>query len=141
MKVKALNAIKHDGETHGAGTIFTVDKESAAVLLEKGAVEASFGSEKTVEIDAVALYENTEDFTTLKVPELKAICVELGLPATGNKDDLLEAIAKSLVGEDDIDLDTLDEAALVALAKEENVDLPADADVEAMRDILAEALV
>ena len=139
MKVTALNAIRHNGEDFAPGEVLDVSKNDAAHLLACGAI-GSQGVEKTVEIDGEALFNDTVDFGTLKVPELKAVCQFLKLPHTGNKDELVSAVVASMGTEEEtVDLDSLDKEGLLALAKEEGIELDPELSEEAMRDALEEA--
>jgi len=141
MKVKALNRIKQCGDYHLAGEVFDVDKKTFEFLKSEGAVEevgASTDVTTAPAIDAKALYESTEDFNSLKVPELKAICTLLELSTSGNKDALIEAIES--FGDDVINLDEMDLQALQTLAEEENLTVPEDATEESLREMLAEHL-
>ena len=110
MKVKALNSIKHGGKLHRAGEVLDVSKKDAEYLLSVKAAVA-VGESAVVEYDGEALFQNTEDFSTLKVAELKAICVYMELPTTGNKDELIAAIEAESeeVLEDDVSDETKEE--------------------------------
>lgn len=149
MRLKALNAIKHDGELYCVGDVFEIDKKGGGRLVSLGAgyetSESVTGKDVKVDksaLDGEALYENTEDFHKLKVDELRAVCGFLEISASGHKSDLVAAILaeKDVIG-GIIKLDEMDKEALIVLAEEEGVDLPADADEEQMRDILADALM
>ena len=135
MKVQALNTVRHDRDSYAPGEVFTLSKDDAAPLLEAGAV-VEFHDEKKA-LDGEMLFETTEDFNTLKVDELKAICEHLTLPVNGNKGDLVERIESTMTTE--VDLDALDKEALVALAKEEGIELPENADEEEIRTLLEES--
>jgi len=90
VKVTALTAIKHSGKRYGAGDVLDIDSKSAERLEACGA--AVIAGDVKPEYDGEALFEETEDLSTLKVDELKAICKYLDIPATGNKSELIEAI-------------------------------------------------
>jgi len=98
MKVTAITTIHHNGEVFSPGEEVTVDKAIAEYLEKEGAI-APLGKEAKkdeVVIDAKELYETTEDFKTLTVKELKAVCALLNLSTDGNKDALVATIEETL---------------------------------------------
>lgn len=141
--------VRHNKIEYGENDVFEIGKKEGERLLEMGVAketseavtekETPDQSSAKVALDAEALYENTVDFNTLKVDELKAVCAFLGIPATGNKPDLVAAILKS-EDANAINLDEMDEAALRTLAAEEEIDIPAGTEEPGIRDILALAL-
>lgn len=145
MKIKALNKIKHDGKYHLVGEVFEVDKKTAETLKDDNAAEEVGGTTPaSSKIDAQVLYDETEDFNTLKKDQLKAICTLLGLPISGKNTELAAAIEEIRSKDGNVtlvDMSEMDKSELIALAEEEGVKLPDDADEEQIRDILAEALV
>lgn len=135
MKIKALNKIKHDGKTYCAGEVLNISKDDAVRIIESGAA-LEFHDEKKA-LDGKMLLETTEDFNTLKVDELRAVCAHLELSVKGNKDELVDRVENATTEE--VDLNALDKEALVALAKEEGIELPENADEEEIRTILEES--
>ena len=83
--------------------------------------------------------QNVEKMT---VKQLKSLCKERGLDASGlTKKDEFIALLNGADDDDEgeIDLDELDRDALIALAKEEDIELPDGADDDTIRDLIAEA--
>lgn len=104
MALKALHTVKTAGKTYAPGEFLPkLSKKDAVFLLESGAAVESGGADKVVEYDGEALFENTEDFNTLKVDELKAVCAFMELPVSGNKAEIVAAIeaASEVVDVDD----------------------------------------
>ena len=110
MKLTALNAIKYGGKTFRAGDVLNVDKKNAEYLVELGAAVEYEGGDKVSEYNGEVLFENTEDFNTLKVDELKAVCVYMELPVSGNKTELVAAIEAASEVVDDLEDDEMADA-------------------------------
>jgi len=103
MALKALHTVKTGGQTYAPGAMLPkLSKKDAIFLVENNSAVEVGGGDKVSEYDGEALFEETEDFNTLKVDELKAVCVYMELPVSGNKTELVAAIeAASEVVEDD----------------------------------------
>ena len=92
MALRALHAVKTGGKTYAPGDILPkLSKKDAAFLLQNGSAIEEGGDSVSV-YDGEALFEETEDFNTLKVDELKAVCVYMEIPVSGNKAELVAAI-------------------------------------------------
>lgn len=63
------------------------------------------------------------DYSTLKKPELEALCDERGLDKTGNKPDLIARLVEHDAKPVEVDLWSMNEAELRALAAERGVDV------------------
>lgn len=115
MRVKIGNfLVRHDGIEYGKGDIFEIGKRDGKRLISSGvAVETT---EKVTgnggEADLEALL-NTKDLNTLKVDKLKAICQHMGLPVSGNKSELIEAIEAASELEEIDDDETAEPETLV----------------------------
>ncbi len=107
MALKALNAIKTGGILYAAGDILPkLSKKDSVFLVENNSAVEVGGGDKVSEYDGELLFQNTEDFNALKVDELKAICVYIEIPVSGNKAELVAAIeAASEVVDDDVVMD------------------------------------
>ena len=92
MKLRALNSVKHGGKYFGPGDVFDADKKNAEYLVGQQAAEVYAPISSRPEYDGQALFEESDDLSSLKVDELKAICHYLDIPASGNKSDLVAAI-------------------------------------------------
>lgn len=116
-----------------------------AKLVENGSivqivVDASPVDDDKISVDEMAVLD---ELKVLTVPELKKLCEFLGLEgyASLNKPDLIKLIEAARNPEEtDVDLDELGLDALKALATEEEIEFDDDADEEALRDIIAEAM-
>lgn len=151
MRVKVKNfVVRHNKIEYGEHDVFELGQKEGERLIGTGCVVETIEAVTSKEtpdqagehppVDMDALLQETEDFMSLKVDVLKRICAHLGLPVSGNKADLAASIESKMTVEEPLDLDEMDEAALLALAKEEDVALDDAASVEEMRDILEEAL-
>ncbi len=98
MDVKITKGVVINGKPVKKGQKVEVDKKTAAYLVAKG--KAEYADQK-VEFDIDELLD-TEDFNTLTVQKLKAICKHFNLEVSGNKDDLVKAIEDQMgLSEDD----------------------------------------
>jgi len=89
MNIEALNAIKYGGINYRTGDVLNVDNETGTTLVAK------FSAIEVIEdgqVDGQFLYENTSDFSELRVSELKEVCHYLDISARGNKETLVSAI-------------------------------------------------
>jgi hypothetical protein len=96
MKVIAINTIHHNGNVYYPGDEISVDKGIAEYLEKEGAIAPSNSAKEETVIDAQELYETTEDFSKLKVKELRAVCALLELPTDGDKAYLVKSIEDSI---------------------------------------------
>ena len=104
MVLVALHTVKTGKKIYKEGeTLPKLKKEDEEYLLKVGAAkQIDKASAVVVKYDAEALFENTYDFNTLTVAELKAVCEYIEIPTTGNKADLVATIdAASEVVPDD----------------------------------------
>jgi len=142
MKVRFSNADEFRGKKYKADQKADLPNGVAFKLIGKGLAK-KITDEEFNTLDMLDVLE-IEDFNTLKVGELKEVCVLIEVSSSGNKADLVAVIEEKLNRDKNVtlpDMSKMDKEALVALAKEEEVALPEDADEDAIRDILAEALV
>ncbi len=107
MTLKALHTIKTGGKTYAPGDFLPkLSKKDAIFLVENNSAVEAGGGDKVSEYDGELLFQNTEDFNTLKVDELKAVCTFIEIPVSGNKAELVAAIeAASEVVDDDVVMD------------------------------------
>ncbi len=109
MALKALHTIKTGGKTYAPGDFLPkLSKKDAIFLVENNSAVEAGGGDKVSEYDGEALFEQTDDFHTLKVDELKAVCVYLEIPVSGNKGELTAAIeaAFEVVEDDETETET-----------------------------------
>lgn len=144
--IKTNNAVTHSGKHFNAGTILLVGKgkdindKDAEYLIEIGAAIETVEPTEDKSQNEMAIEEMVmlEDLSQLTNKELKSICAHLGLEKYSN---LNQAALVSLIEEHrnsggDIDLDTLTEEELRALAQKEGIELRDDMDIETIRDLL-----
>lgn len=137
IAIKLLTSVKVSGKKHMSGEVLAIGEdikaEDALYLIQNNAAEKTFNEE--IKQDIVS----QKDLKDLKVDELKKICKERGLKGFDNlkKQELIDLLENHV---QDINLDDLDENALRELAKEEGIDIPGDADIEKIRDIISHEL-
>ena len=150
MRVKVGKfVVRHNKIEYGENDVFEIDTEGGERLIDKGvAKETSEAvSKKETETKADTAGEVSIDDLTpeivnkLKQKELLSVAKRMDLETDDNKADTLRVAILVAISDEVINLDTMDEAAMRELADEEEITLPDDADAEAIRDILAEALV
>ena len=88
MEIKITQGVVVNGNPAKKGQKVEVDKKTAAYLVAKGKAEYL---DKKEEFDIDELLD-TEDFNTLTVPKLKAVCAYYGLEVSGHKEDFVKAI-------------------------------------------------
>lgn len=150
MRVKVGKfVVRHNKVEYGEGDVFELKTKEAERLLNKGIVSETSQpvtsrdkAEKSAGTDEVAIGDLTVEYVKgLTQKDLVVLKKRLELETADNKAvTLIPAIIEAIGGEDDVNLDTMDEAALRVLAEEEEVDLPEDADIEQIRNILETAL-
>ena len=149
MRVKVGKfVVRHNKKEYGENDVFEIDTEGGERLISKGVAketsEAVSKKETEAKADtagAVSIENLTIEIVNgLKQKELLAVKKEMELDTVDNKAATLRATILEAISEEEVNLDSMVEKALRALAAEEDIILPEDADEEAIRDILAEAL-
>lgn len=148
MTVQALHAIRHDGVDYKTGEILQINRDDEERLVKLGAavavvtqVEESSGEEtpqtfndsKTeVKTDSLALA-----LGVMTCNDIREYGERLGItfPKNANK---AEMIARITEHDADIVLDALTDAALLALAEAEGIDVEDTADRDALLESLGE---
>lgn len=82
-------------------------------LVQNGSAVEEGAGDRVSEYDGELLFQNIEDFGTLKVDELKAICLYMELPVSGNKSELIQAIEAASELEEIDDDETAEPETLV----------------------------
>lgn len=145
--IKTNFAVKCGGKHFKAQQTLLVGKskditlKDAKYLVDVDAATEVVAPSKDEEVMSIDEMLQVEDLKTLSVSQLKSICKHLKLtPYSGKKETELIEMIKKYRNSELIDLDAMDEDALRKLAQEEAIDIPEDADVETIREIIEEAL-
>ena len=95
--IKDKESVIYNGKIYGKGDSFDADDLIAKSLIERGYVSASSSEE---EGEAV-VHTGTLDESQIKemsYPELKKLAAEMGLDASGKKDELIARICATEIG-------------------------------------------
>jgi len=137
--IKLITSAKVNGKKHEPKKTLEIGEdialEDAQYLVTHGAAEETFLSSENVK-------EVTKPLSESSVVELKQMCADRGLEnyKSLKKDELIALLEKPMGDQDIIDVDELNKDELVALAEEEGIELPDDADIDAIRKIIFDAM-